>query len=136
LSNYKKVKMNLEKQVCTKEQSQKLYDLGIRGESLYYHTESKFGILPKSSIDFSNGYVKNAFTTAELGVMIPEWHFTYPRLEGYASYKNEGGGFAVADGTVNGQNYDTEAECRAALVIYLIENNILSIQTCNSRLLQ
>ena len=142
--------MNIEKQVCTIEQSKRLSEFGITAKALFYWRE----YLDESVSEWQTALLLNdktddncikyaladssypAFTVAELGVMIPEWHFTYSRLEGYASYKNEDGEFSVADGTVNGQNYDTEAECRAALVIYLIENNTLSIQTCNSRLLQ
>ena len=131
--------MKIENQVCTIEQAVKLKGLGVKQDSHFFWVDrkEKSKLVYAKSVEFLNSLpIYSAFTTAELGVMIPEWHFTYPRLEGYASYKNEDGDFSVADGTVNGQNYDTEAECRAALVIYLIENNILSVETCNKRLLQ
>lgn len=133
--------MKIESMVCTLEQSKILEKLGIEQECRNWYYEYKIHGGTDIRLDYVPAFheIVNqwaAWGVAELGVMMPEWHFSYPRLEGFASYKNENGLFVVADGTVNGQNYDTEAECRAALVIYLIENNILSIQTCNSRLLQ
>ena len=136
--------MKLENQVCALSQAKKLNEFGVSQNSTckWKCNEEQSVVVSEQMGLWVGRYLPNigneyfaAFTVAELGVMIPEWHFTYPRLEGFASYKNEDGGFAVADGTINGKNYSTEAECRAALVIYLIENNILSVKTCNERLL-
>lgn len=57
--------MKLPKQCCNVHQGQKLKQLGVLQESLFYHTHSKFGVLPKKSIDFT-GNPTSAFTVAEL----------------------------------------------------------------------
>ena len=151
--------MKLENQYCSREQAIKLKELGVLNSVTHKTEPDKDGdiydtatvgtyyscivgdtiitgiIGEQEDAPYKNYNPFKHYSVAELGVMIPEWHFTYPRLDGFASYKNEDGFFAVADGTINGKNYSTEAECRAALVIYLIENNILSVKTCNERLL-
>ena len=125
--------MNLEKQVCTKEQSQKLYNLGIRGESLFYHTQSDWGIMPKKSIDFKNGYVLNAFTTAELGEMLPEYYESHsgPMYENWYC-----GPVECGDGDFFAMEA-TEAQAKATMLINLLETeNAIEggVEACNKRL--
>lgn len=131
--------MELESQVCTPQQAEKFKDLGIRGKSLFYHT-----------IDFKNGYVPNAFTVAELGIMLPieikgkQKGLTlskYRRNDGlwfvYYSYtlKNEsyGENELLMENSITGYN---EAITVADMLIYLLENKLVSAEACNSRLVE
>lgn len=61
--------MKLQDQCCSMEQADRLKELGVAMESLFYHTDSDWGVMPRKSIDFS-GNPSSAFTVAELGVMI------------------------------------------------------------------
>lgn len=126
--------MKLENQVITKEQSQKLYDLGIRGESLFYHTESKFGVMPKSSIDFKNGYVKNAFTISELGQMLPSETGTERTGSEDSEYANWE--WASESDQIGMGLFATEVEARADMLIHLLENKLVNVEACNIRLLE
>jgi hypothetical protein len=58
--------MYLDDQVCSIEYAEKLKELGVKQESLFYYTHSDWGIMPKSSIDFKNGDPTSAFTAGEL----------------------------------------------------------------------
>lgn len=73
--------MKLEDQVITEKQADRLKELGIAQEALFYHTHSKWGVMPKKSIDFT-GAPSAAFTVAELGIMLPDyyptWRFSVP----------------------------------------------------------
>lgn len=62
--------MDIEYQVCTESQADELKDLGVAQESVFYHTHSKWGVMPRQSIDFS-GDPSSAFTVSELLNMIP-----------------------------------------------------------------
>lgn len=141
--------MNLEDQVCTLQQSEILYKLGVAGESLFYHTNSKFGILPKKSIDFSNGYVPNAFTVAELGIMLPEFirqpvpsgkkslvlsHlvcFKRKEIEFIVTYQpaTKGHGRKIIH-----QIGLSEATARAAMLINLLEQKLITPEEINKKL--
>lgn len=119
--------MKIEKQVSSILLSEKLYDIGVRGETLYYHTKSKFGILPFESIDFKNGYVLNAFTVAELGRML-NVDFTGVLPEKY-NKKEINAWFEI-----NTKNYQSEADLRAGILLYLLQSGLLAVSTCNKRL--
>ena len=95
--------MNLEDQVCSLELAKKLKELGVKQESIFWW------------IEFVNGWelrfatfkvptlndVISAFTVAELGEGLPDECVSY-----YA---------------------DTEANARALMLIYLIENRLVKI---------
>jgi hypothetical protein len=62
--------MKIENQVCTPEQGEKLKELGVWQESLFYWTHSeKWGIMYWTSIDFRGGPT-SVFTAGELAAMI------------------------------------------------------------------
>lgn len=66
----------------------------------------------------------NAFGVAELGVMIPHGYDTmYVTGEGWSAFD--------LDGEHVLKSYETEAECRAALLIELIRQKSINIEQCN-----
>ena len=144
--------MKLEQQVCSLELAKRLKELGVNQDSLYIWTtrtepatlwsfdryEEHFGD------DIGSGYDEfSAFTVAELGEMLPKDLYIpykgnsgkkrkYPQHphcffgsgEGHQCQLNYTGG--------NSQEYishqaDTEANVRAKMLIYLIENNLIKI---------
>lgn len=138
--------MRIETQCCTREQSQKLYELGVYGETYFYHTS--MGILPISSIDFKNGHVLNAFTSAELGQILS---FVRYKSYGYAliftsSFNDDsdimdGGAWSCGcRNPVDFSNPDiktpAEAQARAEMIVFLLENKIITAEQCIAALLK
>lgn len=128
--------MNLENQVCLLQQAKRLKDLGVKQDSLFYHTNSdNWGVMPKRSIDFT-GNPFSAFTVAELGMMLPNAFDTMAisvsqNVRGWAAYDDNGN-----DVFKDEVNFSTEAEARAAMLIYLLENNLVTAGEVNARLTQ
>lgn len=120
--------MKIQDQVCTLEQAKRLRELGVRQESLFYHTHSeKWGVMPRKSIDFS-GNPSSAFTVAELGVMLgtEEWSTNYKKQN---IFYWDAELFALPFGA-----YQTEAEARAAMLIHQLENKLITPEQVNARL--
>ena len=128
--------MKLQDQVCTIEQAKKLSQLGIRqGLSVFF-----FNCYPaKPSLIMNNnpegGYMHSAdntcfsaFTVAELGVMIgtTEWSTNYKKQN---IFYWDAELFGLPFGP-----YSTEAEARAAILIHLLENNLITPAEVNERL--
>lgn len=139
--------MKVSDQVCSLEQAKRLKELGVRQEGLFCfigdenpdprYNEPMRLFYESEAIECGKSWYDNriaAFTVAELGIMLPDYYFAYKRPFGYALYKNEDGGFAVADGTVNGATLDTMAECIANGIIYMIENNLITVDEINARI--
>jgi hypothetical protein len=131
--------MQIENQVCTLEQGEMLKEFGVKQESLFYHTHSKWGVMYITSIDFS-GNPTSAYTVAELGEMLPDlieqeskqyelvcikedecWLCRYVRNNDMLDC------FHYAAGK-------TEAEARANMLEYLIESKLITIEEINNRL--
>ncbi len=140
--------MKLENQITSLELSKKLRELGVKQESLFYWTQEK---TPKNPNLHEYGYKQidmpwvcmyskqselsassvfeeySAYTVAELGELLPQyivhdglscelqiirssvWRFYY------------GGKILMTAG-----NDDTEANARAKMLIYLLENNLIT----------
>lgn len=124
----------IEKQVCTPEQSRKLRELGVRqdsffawtdtGELMSAHKDPKVLQLMSMATDFSA-----AFNTAELGVLMPERPVDVDGVR-VDLVKNSAGDvcFTVGSpGLIRTVVSETEAQARAALLIYLLENKLLGI---------
>lgn len=129
--------MKKQDQVCTLEQATRLKELGVEQESLLYHTE-KFGVLPMSSIDFTGDPI-SAFTVGELGVMLPSISSEFSNK--VECWKNRKGGYVWAvyeDGFIKSgfavQEEPTEAQARAAMLIFLLESNHITPTEVNNRL--
>jgi|SRR6187551_1386829 len=128
--------MELSKQVCSLELAQKLKELGIRQESYFYwvkgfptRIEAREGIGSK----YTSIRLFSAFTVAELGEMLPDEFpndsdsqirifktYSMDLLRWYVRYENE-----VLESVNHCEYADTEADARAKMLIYLIENKLI-----------
>lgn len=124
--------MNLEKQVCSLELAKKLKELGMKQESYFCYVNTKQGGEPHfltRNVSFmreKNYY--SAFTVAELGeIMKGKGMGTSAYSEMWKKWWVSGGKWIVEK-----QKYettieaDTEADARAKMLIYLLENKLIS----------
>lgn len=117
--------MKLEQQVCNLEFAQKLKGLGIEQKSLFYIDEQDQEITYGAfTIPTFPGHTYiSTFTVAELGEMLPDYYLS----------KRIGmlrGAWACFDDSVLNRNSfntraDTEADVRASMLVYLLENKII-----------
>jgi len=120
--------MRLEDQVVSLELAKKLKELGIDQEAgcgFYWHKDklvfahSECG---NHAIGDWNNYIA-AFTVAELGEMLPRFYESHrtngitPEIEWTCQYKE--------DGKVTHQVSNTEADARAKMLVYLLENGLM-----------
>lgn len=147
--------MKLEQQVCSLELAKRLKELGVKQESLFYWVDLNFGgkrgdlkpypmfyqnQRPWDDGDlYSEYWLASAFTAAELGLLLPgtitrQEHFVEPydltcqRLgEGWYVFYQTVHDFAVLNGDEGMRNAQSEADARAELLIYLIENKLITL---------
>lgn len=137
--------MKLENQVCTLQQAKRLRELGITQKSLFYH-HPLFGkpVFGETRLNFTKPHRKlvcndkensfSAFTVAELGAMLPTGYDTM-RCTEIDWVTEEWHGFDDLGKDFPDENgYKTEAECRAAMVIRLLENGAINAEEVNQRL--
>lgn len=124
--------MELERQVVSLELAKKLKELGVPQESLFFWCSDYQGIMLLSQQEYSDNLrnktpqlskIASAFTVAELGEMLPEI---------FRSEKYKRGKWICHDGrectepiTEELFEADTEADARAKMLIYLLENNLI-----------
>lgn len=125
--------MNLSDQVCSLELAKKLKELGVNTESYFYW----FKLSDKDNYDLSESWqiadlerfdMISAFTVGELGELLPGWN-PFPKYlwmaksaEFEIQYRN--------DHTEQLSQYfsgDKEADIRAKMLIYLIENELMEV---------
>ena len=144
--------MELSKQVCSKEQGEKLELLGITAPSIfchvYPHMNSGWKVLQHGMFDpYDEGLeLFPAFTLSELGVMLPEYlkefqliQWGIPNKQGanisygcqYRIEPRQATTQVIPESVLFG---DTETIVRAAMLIYLLENNLITASDCNTRL--
>lgn len=121
--------MKLEKQVTSLELSKKLKKLGV--EQNGYFDWMKGGIVAESGV--YSGKICSAFTPAELGKVLPEYIEKGDYVYYQSTYKLEGKwncAFSETEGRLDfPETRDkTEANARAIMLIYLIENKLLVIK--------
>lgn len=142
--------MRLEDQCCTLAQGIKLNELGIRTESLWcwiypqkpnlimsckgiHIHELAYKIFEDNDGDEFDAEICGAWTVAELGLMLPTGYDTMSittkigEPDTWHGYDHEGNDFSI-------EGYDTEAQCRAAMVIHLLEAGIVTSEEINNRL--
>ena len=148
--------MKIQDQVCTIEQAKKLKELGVEQKSLFFwYEDEKLGGVFRSVGMMLNSteYNYSAFTAAELGVMLPNTlpvtdsslveHqkfyllrqlFPCEDCEGYNTDYEAVTHDLEYDGTFFSSKGETEAISRAAMLIYLIENNLITAEKVNENL--
>jgi hypothetical protein len=150
--------MKLKNQVCTIEQAKRLMELGIvQDRSIEQFVPSSHLLFSAQRLVSNDENWYAAFTVAELGVMLPDEyikHFDFPgdktpKSGKYLQQFNawffpdvvSGRKFGVRfdfDGNINIATpsfFGTEAEARAGLIIYLLENNLTTPDEVNQRLI-
>lgn len=125
--------MKLEQQVTSLEISKRLKELGVKQESYFWYRaftdkdEQLYFVLGHhdSQAMFQRDY--SAFTVAELGEILPEF---------VESYKSHDEGFnwfcrKFEEGDILKytalENADTEADARGKMLIYLLENKLITL---------
>jgi hypothetical protein len=126
--------MKLEQQVCSLDLSRKLKELGAKQESLFWWNWGDFGESSILSMDnhprtnvmpHVEKHAASAFTVAELGEMLPLEN-VYPNI---VKTIEPNGTWAI-NFTAHHQNHaDTEADARAKMLCYLVENKLIPSQT-------
>lgn len=124
--------MKLEQQVCSLELAQKLKELGVKQGSYVNwvkHPVTASWVL-WTATDILNDYEGkvigrgdvqrcSAFTVAELGEMLPSSTRSYKVIDSPEWYCN----YRLKE---DEQAADTEADARAKMLIYLLENKLLA----------
>lgn len=120
--------MTLESQVISLDLAKRLKELGVKQESYFYWSEDY------DPEDANNGgwwvirYINpnednySAFTVAELGEMLPDAYISWRSIEN--DYRCD-----MLDAGSMGQLQfaDTEADARAKMLCYLLENNLITL---------
>lgn len=132
--------MKLEQQVVSLELAKKLKELGVKQYSLFYWCgnpgiEYKLlsndgGHRPETG---GNDMFCSAFTSSELGEMLPNTVNIYRRelTADVQNFENRGKWFWIVDICTSTARHsvseDTEADARASMLIYLLQNNLITI---------
>jgi hypothetical protein len=127
--------MKLNQQVCSIELAKKLKELEVKQESLFEYAvdpiEKKiYKIYRTTPLSVVKEYTHmhstySAFTVAELGEMLPAHYFTVKSMEKDNWWHcNNITDFEDAKRGIIG---DTEADARAKMLIFLLENNLINI---------
>jgi methylaspartate ammonia-lyase len=134
--------MKLEQQVCSVGLATRLHELEVRVPSLFFYewtgaTEVEMWVSGEPEYCLDN---VNAYTVAELGDMLPK-QFDYDVSQhGTRSVSLSSGKTIINDGwyvmyndphpankvPVYSQHADTEADARAKMLIYLLENKLIA----------
>ncbi len=114
--------MNLEQQVVSLDLSRKLKELGVKQESLFYWSNVDTpcpAIILGTETHRSGDFLISAFTVAELGEILNVM------VQSYRSFKYHWE--CVYDIEEIGFKGKTEADVRAKMLIYLIENGVMEV---------
>lgn len=126
--------MKLSDQVVSLDLAKRLKELGVKQESLFLWALDvvdgwRLVLREVESPDDKGENDFAAFTVAELGEMLPSW-VAMPDVVNLYFRKYEEGwrcGYENRDGDVESKFDGTEADARAKMLIYLIENNLLKV---------
>jgi len=128
--------MKLKDQVTSLRLSKRLKALGVKQESLFAWVESVEGQedyrvqCVDCSFEHGNNNVYSAFSVAESGEMLPEYINFNKRLQRYRfseQGKNDMHGLFYKDLPETEVEAKTEANVRAKMIVYLIENSLMEV---------
>jgi hypothetical protein len=140
--------MNLEQQVCSLDLAKRLKELGVKQESqFYWRCAATQHIKRASYLWFANGAILkqemldaagevSAFTVAELGEMLPmfvkeeKYSLRYSFWTARVNDGNEWGcAYEGEHSNLGGYVFiaDTEADARAKMLVYLLENKLVTV---------
>lgn len=115
--------MKLEQQVVSLELAKKLKGLGVKQDSLLWWTSDK------QVVDTNTANLKDtreigrvlyaAFTVAELGEMLKTTDYELPQFDGDE--------WSAGPYFLGACKADTEADARAKILIYLLENKLIEV---------
>jgi hypothetical protein len=136
--------MKIEDQVCFLEQAKRLNELGVNQESLIYwwhkwegNSDDDAGKNILTLTQHSNTIpVASAFTVAELGQMLPdiiasEHLYSYQQARNWSDTrlpKHRLVYWFSNDIELHRVDAETEADARAKMLIYLLENQLLTLE--------
>ena len=142
--------MNIEKQCCTLEQAKRLQELGITAkgflswackgayycDNIEYAEEPPFIAFDCSEYSYPYKFIAYAFTCAELGAMLPAQIKLSNELYPIVFYKDIDNKYYAAQITKQPVSigFNTQAECKADRLIYLLEKNLVTAEYCNQQL--
>jgi hypothetical protein len=126
--------MNILQQVCNIEQAKRLKELGVMqvsiacfiGEELHLFNHRLYNWAEQKNIN-----AVAAFTVAELGILLP----ATPKINWATFFIEENIRFCHVN--LNGEPwgaYPNESQARAALLIYLLENQVIDVSEVNTRI--
>ena len=119
--------MELKKQVCSLELAKRLKELGVKKESLFwwdYFGSPEYPVRLKRKEDMDFGYIEkqcSAFTVAELGELLPEEYWSIKSTEPKGLWACIYLGLGIEHLTES----TTEADARAKMLVYLLENKLI-----------
>lgn len=125
----------LEKQVCSLDLARRLKELGAPQESLFYHyfnAGKPTGVIVQgyenASDDFRSSKLVAAYTVAELGELLPTntWAFLIEKTPREEVRLLMLGGQKL-DFPLHNVFAETEADARAKLLIYLLEQKLITL---------
>lgn len=135
--------MKLRDQCCTMQQGKQLIGLGVAVPALFYHMDNvilgyegvrireKLNQKAKWGIPENGGVIRYypAFTVAELGEMLPTCYDTMKLTHGWKGYD-------IDDCDALGEElyFKTEAECRAEILIYIINKDAGHMHRINAEM--
>lgn len=122
--------MKLEDQVCSLELAKQLKELGVKQEGLYFWFNGGGAwhiVLNKAGVEEPSKSIFSAFTVAELGEMLPKMENIVVMI-----FDNGRCQLCLQQTPVEGKvtpifEADTEADARAKMLIYLIENKLITL---------
>jgi len=120
--------MNREQQVVSLELAKKLNELGVKQESLFYWVRHWVPAIERRAFDLFYGKDENdkvneyisAFTVAELGEMLGTHYHSY-KVKDYFEWVCD-----APNNKAESQYANTEADARAKMLIYLLENKLIA----------
>lgn len=132
--------MELEKQVCSLELARRLKELGVKQESMFAWAEFPDRSWRVVFDDETKGYDAPAFTVAELGEILPRstlfYRFGESDQDSYRGWECRNYPMFSAAPKLPEELYrtstffqaKTEADARAKMLVYLLENKLIKIE--------